>query len=145
MNGSCLIYWVEPNILVSLNGEESSDAIMHHGVRQGSILGPLFFVKFINDLPLHVTSDVDLYADDTTVTSSADYEIAQLNTEFELGKSVNEIQNWANTNKLPLNKEKTKVMMVSGGRLASKVADELSVMMDGKKVLKNANSATLLG
>ena len=69
--------------LVSLNGEESSNAIMHHGVRQGSILGPLFFIKFINDLPLHVISDVDLFADDTTVTPSADYSgIAQLNTEL---------------------------------------------------------------
>ena len=91
---------------------------MHHGVRQGSILGPLFFIKFINDLPLHVISDVDLFADDTTVTPSADdSETAQLNTE--LGKSVNEIQHWANTNKLPLNKEKTKVMMISGRRIAS--------------------------
>ena len=99
--GWCESYLSSRTQLVSLNGEESSTAYMHHGVPQGSILGPLFFILFINDLPLHVTSDTDLYADDTTVTASADFkEIAQLNTE--LGKSVNEIHHWANTNKLPL-------------------------------------------
>jgi hypothetical protein len=66
-----------------LNGEESSTAYVHHGVPQGCILGPLFFILFINDLPPHVTSDIDHYADDTTVTASADFkEFAQLNTEL---------------------------------------------------------------
>ncbi|CAB4036727.1 Hypothetical predicted protein, partial [Paramuricea clavata] len=124
---------------------ESSTAYMHHGVPQGSILGPLFFMLFINDLPLHVTSDIDLYADDTTVTASADFkEIAQLNTD--LSKSVNEIHHWPNTNKLPLNEEKTKVMIITGNRLAFKVkvADELSVMIDGDKILKNTNTTTVI-
>ena len=45
-------------------------ALMKHGVPQGSTLGP---TVFINDLPLHVSSsEIDLYADDTTITSSAD-------------------------------------------------------------------------
>ena len=117
---------------------------MHHGVPQGSILGPLFFILFINNLPLHVTSDFDLYADNTTVTASADYkEIGKLNAE--LSKSVNEIQLWANTNRLPLNENKTKEMMITGKRLASKVVDELAAIIDGDKFLENTNKATLLG
>ena len=48
-------------------------ALMKHGVPQGSILGRLFFTVFINELPLRVSSsEIDLYADDTTSTSSAD-------------------------------------------------------------------------
>ena len=59
--------------MVSLSGKESDLASLNHGVPHGSILGPLFFILFINELPLHVTSQIHLYADDTTATSSADY------------------------------------------------------------------------
>ena len=60
---------------VCFYGEESSQMPIQHGVLQGRILGPLLFILiilYINDIPLYVNSvDVDLYADDTTVVSSA--------------------------------------------------------------------------
>jgi len=60
--------------LVSQAGTMSDMTTVRHGVPQGSILGPLLFIVFINDLPLHVSSsDIDLYADDTTITSYADF------------------------------------------------------------------------
>ena len=38
-------------------------------------MGPLLFIAFINDLPLHVNSaQIDLYADDTTLTSAANFD-----------------------------------------------------------------------
>ena len=60
--------------LVKLGDKQSSVAIVRHGIPQGSILGPLLFIVFINDLPLYVTSSrIDLYADDTTLSSSTNY------------------------------------------------------------------------
>ena len=69
--------------MVRVNGSESSEALMLHGVPQGSILGPLFFILFINDLPLYTSAQLDLYADDTTVTASADVkDLATLNSSL---------------------------------------------------------------
>jgi len=72
----CRSYVTERKQVVHLDGKESSEVLMELGVNvpQGSILGPLFFILFINDLLLHVSSQVDLYADDTTLTASAHFD-----------------------------------------------------------------------
>ena len=72
-----------------LNGSESSEALMLHGVPQGSILGPLFFILFINDLPLYTSAQLDLYADNTTVTAFADVKnLATLSTSLNQGSKL---------------------------------------------------------
>jgi len=102
--------------LVCIDGKNSSLACVNHGVPQGSILGPLFFILFINDLPLYITAQTDLYADDTTIACSADYKFMH-KLERELNNSVAEILNWAVTNKLPINVEEH----VSNGREWSQI------------------------
>ena len=69
----CQSYLSGRRHLVCIDGKNSSLAYANHGVPQGSILGPLFFILFTNDLPLYITAQTDLYADDTTITCSADY------------------------------------------------------------------------
>ena len=140
----CRSYLSSRKQAVYLGGAESCESLVKHGVPQGSILGPLFFILFIDDLPLHVSSQIDLYADDSTITTSSDFRnISQL--ELSLNISVSEIQLWANANKLPLNEEKTKVLMITGKRLASKLRNLPNVTTNGVKPLKIVNSATLLG
>ena len=55
-------YLVDRHQLVYLGGCVSDVALMKHGAPQGSILGPLFFTGFINNLPFYVSSsEIDLY------------------------------------------------------------------------------------
>ena len=117
---------------------------MLHGVPQGSILGPLFFILFINDLPLYISAQLDLYADDTTITAFVDVKnLATLSTS--LNKSVSEIQLWASANKFPLNEDKTKELTITGKRCVANInGSDIDVIVNGKK-LSNVDSATLLG
>ena len=127
-----------------VRGKESGEVMLRRGVPQGSTIGPLFFILFINDLLLHISADVDLYADDTTVTAAADVKnMAHL--DLSLNKSVKEIQAWASANKLPINEDKTKVLTITRKRLNSKLNCKLSVRTDSDNILCNAESVALLG
>ena len=52
---------------VVLEGEHSHSVPVTSGIPQGSVLGPLMFLIFVNDLPCYVKSRVRLFADDTVI------------------------------------------------------------------------------
>ena len=79
------------------------------GVPQGSILGPLLFVLFVNDMPdLLKTSHLLMYVDDA-VLYWADKDVHVI--ERKLNEELNTIATWLNENSLFLNKKKTKYML----------------------------------
>jgi hypothetical protein len=68
-----------------------------------------------------------------------------LDLENSLNKSAREIHQWASTNKLPLNQDKTKVLMITGKRFASKIPYYPNITLDADTPLSTVETATLLG
>lgn len=111
---SCLVTWIE-NFLtnrsqfVSANGTNSEECAVHSGVPQGSVLGPLLFLIYINDLPSCVSSYVHLFADDCVIFR----EITGPNDVALLQSDLTAVLNWCNTWLMELNSKKCKFMRVS--------------------------------
>ena len=91
---------------VKVGTNKSPELPVTSGVPQGSILGPLLFLVFVNSLPKVVTtSSIYMFADDTKIMSS---------NPMELQEDLNRFVQWCDQNKMEINVEKTHLMMFRG-------------------------------
>ena len=113
------------------NSKASSSHVITCGVPQGSILGPLLFLVYINDLTdtLDNTS-IRHYADDTVIfTNNVSVEVA---TE-RLQVSLNKLHNWCMKNQLTVNVGKTETM-IFGSRKYVKQMHSVKLEIDNKQL-----------
>ena len=99
--------WVK-SYFVEYNSHRSLPEVIRCGVPQGSILGPLFFVIYANDLCDASRLESILFADDTNLFIS-EKDPATLNNI--LNSELNKLSSWFAANKLSLNISKTKFMV----------------------------------
>ena len=95
--GGPLLNWFQTYLVgrlqrVIIKGQESTWLPITAGVPQGSILGPLLFLFFINDLPQGIESNVDLFADDTSILDIVDNPTSTAN---KLNRDLEAIHDWA--------------------------------------------------
>ena len=98
-------------VWVTVDGVESSPLPVLSGVPQGSVLGPLLFLIYINDLPTIVCdtlSHLNMFADDILL-----YQVITCATDYALLQEVIHcIERWSSENYLNLNISKCKCMIV---------------------------------
>ena len=115
-----------------------------YGVPQGSVLGPLIFIIFNNDLPASSTeSESILYADDDTVTVSAMHPGI---LQDKLQEEANISTQWITDNRMVCSGEKTKLLMLGTAQLKRSRLQEstISVSVCGK-IVNASFSEKLLG
>ncbi|MES9882038.1 MAG: reverse transcriptase family protein, partial [Sedimenticola sp.] len=117
-------YLEQRSQIVSINGERSEGLSIQYGVPQGSILGPVLFLLFINDLPLMLSETVkgtDLYADDTSIY---DIQSDKFELQNNLQQALGKLGKWCKSNGMLLNTDKTKVMLLTTRQKRTSMADK---------------------
>ena len=113
------------------------------GVPQGSNLGPLFFLIFVNDLSSILTCNMDQYADDSTLTATGKT-AAIIGENLEVNCAI--VSNWMVENQLKLNADKTHILTLGTQERLSKPGYKVSITMDGYALEESPDkSETLLG
>ena len=111
------------------------------GVPQGSILGPLLFLIYFNDLPDHLQCKTDSYADDTTLSTS-NSKIAEIGQT--LTEDCSNVSEWMKSNRLKLNATKTHVMVLGTQQRLARTQESLDVKMDGLELKEDQEKCELL-
>lgn len=108
----CRSYLSARKQVVEIDGTKSKEEFIRCGVPQGSILGPLFFLIYVNDISICVADDVDLYmfADDISLLIHA---TKKVNIIPKINKAIQDISSWFECNNLQLNISKTNLVNFS--------------------------------
>ena len=105
-----------------VDGTSSDVKGINCGVPQGSCLGPLLFLIYINDLPFSLQkSHVSIYADDTAISLSSKI-IDDLQNDLNL--DLLKLQDWLHANKISLNVVKTQSLIIGSGPKARKIESQ---------------------
>ena len=112
---------------VDINGHLSKEISIDISVLQGSILGPLLFLCFINDLPTITNLLTLLFADDTAGLKSG-FNLDELITEVNI--ELNKLAIWFRANKMAVNVSKTKYIIFKPKGMKINIEPDKGIVYD---------------
>ena len=122
----------------------SDSQTVNVGIPQGSVLGPVLFLLYMNDLPNVVSASlISLFADDTMLSSSSD----NLDSALQLlQQEVNSVSQWFDDNKLALNISKCNTMLIgSAPRISTDAFSETLGISMHNELIENTDEYCYLG
>ena len=134
--GTCVVSWFNSYLsdrqqFVDINGTLSSPEIVTCGVPQGSILGPLLFLLYVNDMSHAVNCDLMLYADDSALLISGN-DVNEI--QSRLGNEMCKLSNWLEGNKLSLHLGKTESVLFASKKKLKNV-NKMEIVCNGKEIV----------
>ena len=127
--------------IVKVGNVKSDKKIVKCGVPQGSILGPLLFLIYINDISFNVKhSIIDLYADDSTLYTCSK---AKDDIQVKLQEDLHAVMQWCDVNNMAIHPGKTTCMLI-GSPHRTRLENDLLLKI-GDTHINNVSSQKLLG
>ena len=128
---------------VQISGKLSKSKEIKAGVPQGSVLGPLLFLLYINDLPLYIKYCLlDLFADDGTLHTSNVY--LPVVTDF-LNADLDNFSDWCDDNDMKQNTSKSKAMFLSTKIIANQIMEDPPTLKIRGDQIQVSDTEKLLG
>jgi hypothetical protein len=120
-----------------------SERLIKCGGQQGSTLGPLFFLLYINDFP-HCLNKTKprLFADDTNLTASAN---SMIDLETAVNSDLENLRKWLMANKLSLNVAKTEFMLIGSKPMIENIPDSCPNVYIENIQIKQVHECKTLG
>jgi len=126
-----------------VSGERSKSKQVLSGVPQGSVLGPLLFLIFINDLPCATKHSVaDIFADDTTLSV---HNMSLEHVVESLTSDLLNVDSWCNQNRMSINVEKTKTMYLTSKPKSYHIQNSAPSILFKNNMINCSTEEKLLG
>ena len=135
-------YLTKRTFYVNIGKDSSSPGELSCGVPQGSILGPLIFLLYVNDMPQSVDCDLLLYADDSCLVFG-DNDVNEI--EKQLNRNFNSLCDWFVDNKLSIHFDEDKTKSILFGRKNKRTGSKNLDIRRGDVKIKQHTSVTYLG